>query len=193
MHEKNTPPIHRAKRSRLVCRVANWLFDRAGWNLVGTIPEEKKLILVIGPHTSNWDFVFGALAMLALDIRLHFLAKQSLFFRPMGFLMKALGGIPVNRSRPEGIAEETASLVRQSEVLILAITPEGTRSKVEKLKTGFSRIAHEVPCPLVPVLFDFGNREIRLLAARRAGLPEEDAMELRKLFASVTPKNPSNF
>lgn len=198
---ENRPPVnaaavpagHRAYRPRWVRRFAGWLFGRLGWAISGEIPAEERLILVVGPHTSNWDFLVGVLAMLALDIRLHFLAKHSLFAPPLGTLMKALGGIPINRSRPEGFATDAAALIADSDELILAITPEGTRSRVEKLKSGFSRIAAAVPCRFVPVLLDFGAREIRLLPPRSAGEPREDADAVRRLFATVSPKNPANF
>ena len=151
------------------------------------------MILVIGPHTSNWDFIVGVLAMLALDIRLHFVAKHTLFIMPLGPIMRALGGIAINRSRPEGFTEQTAAQIRGAGELILAITPEGTRSRVGKLKTGFSRIARAVPCPYVPVLLDYGGREIRLLEPGVAGEPEADAVAVRKLFAEATPRRPGNF
>lgn len=151
------------------------------------------MILVVGPHTSNWDFVVAVLAMLAMDIRLHFLAKHTLFVGPLGAFMRALGGIPVNRSNPGGFAGDAAALISRSPELILAITPEGTRSPVKRLKTGFSRIASEVPCPLVPVLLDFGCKSIRLMEPRAAQLPEADECTYRQLFAGVAPKRPKNF
>ena len=189
-----TPDYHRAGRPVFVRRFACWLFKRMGWTLEGSVPCDRKLILVVGPHTSNWDFVICVLAMLSLDIRLHFLAKHSLFKKPLGTVMTALGGIPINRSKPEGFVDETAGLIRKKDELILAITPEGTRSKVSKLKTGFSRIAREVPCPLMPILLDFGKKEVLLMDARDSSpSPEQDALIYREIFTGAKGKNPYNF
>lgn len=191
---RQTPTYHRAGRPLLVRQFASWLFHRMGWKIEGEIPRERRLILAVGPHTSNWDFVVAVLAMLALDIRLHFLAKHSLFRQPLGWVMTALGGIPIDRSKPQGFTEETAARIRQSENLLLAITPEGTRSRVAKLKTGFSRIARSVPCPLMPVLFDFRNRTVQLLESRLPGeSPEQDGEDFRALYNTVQGKIPENF
>lgn len=188
----HTPDRHRARRPALVINTANWLFGKIGWQLEGRIPNDKRLIIVVGPHTSNIDFFIGVLAMLALDIRLCFLAKHSLFVQPFGFILKSLGGVPINRSQPEGFVGEVVGLIRQADGLILAITPEGTRKKVTRLKTGFSRIAGEVPCPLLPVLLDFGGRVVRILEPRPAQTPETDAESYKILFGTVVAKNPDN-
>jgi len=188
------PEIHHANRSRWVVRFAGWLFTHCGWKLIGEITAERKMVLVVGPHTSNWDFVIAITAMLALDIQLHWLGKHTLFRKPFTSLMKNLGGIPVNRSRAEGFAEQTAEHIRNADTLILAITPEGTRSKVARLKTGFSRIARETPCPILPVTFDYARKEIRLFPLFAATDDSEgDAASVRDIFATATAKHPAKF
>jgi len=139
---------------RLILTVARWSF-------AGTIPDVSKGVIV-APHTSNWDFVIGAAAMLALDLDARFLGKHTLFKGPLRPLMLLLGGIPVDRSQPgSGVVEEMGERMRSADRLILALAPEGTRSSVEKWKTGFHRIALLGGVPIMPVTFDYGRREIR--------------------------------
>lgn len=190
----SVPDIHRAGRWRPVRWLGRALCRLGGWRVSGEIPPERHLILAVGPHTSNWDFVVGVAAMLALDIRIHWLGKHSLFVPPLGWLMRVLGGIAVDRSRPEGVAEQTAERIRCAPQMLIAITPEGTRSPVAQLKTGFSRMAWFIPCGVVPVTFDYRTREIRLHPGFDVTAdPVADAGRLRKIFADVAPRRPENF
>ena len=188
------PPCHRAGRPALVQGLGRWLHRLSGWQLVGAIPEHPKLILAVGPHTSNWDFLVGIVAMLALDLRVHFLAKHTLFRWPVAGLLRALGGMAVDRGNATGIAEQIGSQLRDAEQLVIAITPEGTRKKVPRLKTGFVRIARAGNCPVQPVTFDFARRIIQLHEPFFPGAdPEGDAQEVRAIFAGATAKRPANF
>jgi 1-acyl-sn-glycerol-3-phosphate acyltransferase len=139
---------------RLILRVASWGFD-------GEIPNLSKGVIIVAPHTSNWDFVIGAAGMLALDLELRFLGKHTLFEGPLGFMFRGLGGIPVDRSQPGSIAEDTAARFEDEEQLLLALAPEGTRGKVDHWKTGFHRIAHAAGVPIIAVALDYGTRTIR--------------------------------
>ncbi|MCK9505077.1 MAG: 1-acyl-sn-glycerol-3-phosphate acyltransferase [Porticoccaceae bacterium] len=188
------PGHHRAYRSAWVRRLANAVFCAAGWRLRGEVPDDNKMVLVVGPHTSNWDFVVAMVAMLALDINIHWLGKHTLFRKPLGRLMVWLGGIPVNRTKAEGFAADIAGELRRANQLLLGITPEGTRSPVAKLKTGFSRIARETPCPIVPVTLDFCRRELCIHPPMQASDDSEnDASLVRQIFATAQPRNPANF
>jgi 1-acyl-sn-glycerol-3-phosphate acyltransferase len=201
MAEDNNDPFHSRTPHRLRAHRAAWLrglcgflFRTSGWRLVGDVPDASKVVLVLGPHTSNWDFIVGITAMLALDLDLHWLGKHLLFKKPVRGLMTWLGGIPVDRTNPAGFAEDIATRIRAQGRLVLVITPEGTRSKVAQLKTGFSRIASAVPCSILPVTMDFAKREISILPLMQATeLPEEDARKVREIFAAATPKRPENF
>ncbi len=140
---------------RAVLAVARWGFE-------GDIPNLSKGVIIVAPHTSNWDFVIGAAGMLALDLELRFLGKHTLFEGPLAPIMRGLGGIPVDRSRPgSGIVEEMAARFADEERLILALSPEGTRRSVERWKTGFHRIARAAGVPIIAVALDYGPRRIR--------------------------------
>ena len=112
------------------------------------LPKDGAGILIGAPHTSNWDFVF----MLAISWRAgfstKFLGKNSLFKKPFGPLMRALGGIPVDRANPAGLVEEIIGRVRAGERFYLVVTPEGTRGRSPYWKSGFYRIARETGLPL---------------------------------------------
>ena len=188
------PERHRAGRPRWLGALASRLFRHSGWGIEGQVPAEAKLILVVGPHTSNWDFAVGVTAMLALDLRIHWIGKHTLFRQPFRGLMIWLGGIPVNRSSPEGFATQIARRLREVDHMMIAITPEGTRSRVDRLKTGFSRIAREARCPILPVTLDYRRRVITLHDPVVASSdPEGDAADIRALFAGAAPRNADNF
>ncbi len=134
----------------------------AGWGFDGEVPNVSKGVIIVAPHTSNWDFVLGVAAMLALDLKLRFLGKHTLFNGPLAPMMRGLGGIPVDRTQPgRGIVEEMAELFKKEEELLLALAPEGTRGSVDRWKTGFHRIAHAADVPIMPVALDYGLRRVR--------------------------------
>jgi 1-acyl-sn-glycerol-3-phosphate acyltransferase len=139
---------------RIILRIARWGFE-------GEIPNLSKGVIIVAPHTSNWDFVIGAAGMLALDLELRFLGKHTLFEGPLGFMFRGLGGIPVDRTQPGSIAEDTAARFEDEEQLLLALAPEGTRGEVDHWKTGFHRIARAAGVPIIAVALDYGTRLIR--------------------------------
>ena len=188
------PDHHRAHRPAVVRRFARWLLGSRGWHIQGGLPPARKLILAVGPHTSNWDFIVCVLAMLALDMRIYWLGKHSLFRWPVARLLVALGGIAVDRGNTVGVAEQIGQRLHDAEAMMIAITPEGTRRKVAELKTGFARIARAGGCPVLPVTLDFARREIRLHDLFEPGdNPERDALRLRDIFAGAAPRHPDNF
>ena len=135
-----------------------------GWRIAGSIPDEPKLVIIVAPHTSNWDFVVGVAAKFALALRVVFLGKDALFHFPLGALMRRLGGVPVDRSAPHDVVNEMLRRFAATERLVLAIAPEGTRKRVERWRTGFYHIAHGANVPIMPVALDWGSHTVRILA-----------------------------
>jgi 1-acyl-sn-glycerol-3-phosphate acyltransferase len=131
-----------------------------GWRIVGELPHESKFVAIVAPHSSNWDFPVGVMAMLALDLDVHWFGKESLFRWPLGPVLRRLGGRPVRRETPDGVVAEIASAVRASDHFILALAPEGTRKRVAAWRTGFYRIAEQAGVPIVPVTLDWSRREV---------------------------------
>lgn len=130
---------------RLIAQVY-WAFSR--WNLV-TEPAPTRPTVVLGaPHTSNWDFVLMLGIAWRLKMRFRWLGKESLFRGWRGPIMRAIGGIPVDRSNPAGVVDALVSRIRNGDVFGLVVTPEGTRAGAARWKSGFYRIAREAGLPV---------------------------------------------
>jgi len=117
-------------------------------------------VLIGAPHTSNWDFILMLLAMLILRLEVHWMGKDSLFAFPFGGFMKWLGGIPIDRSSNHNTVDQIIMQFEQHDELIVLVPPEGTRSKVEKWKTGFYHIANGADVPILLGFIDAGKKEM---------------------------------
>ncbi|MCV6614984.1 MAG: 1-acyl-sn-glycerol-3-phosphate acyltransferase [Cellvibrionaceae bacterium] len=164
--------------SRWVGRVLLRLF---GWKLVGALPNEKKIMVALAPHTSNWDFVVAMPAIMGIGVKISYLMKKEAFFWPMAGIWRWLGGIPTDRSSPEVVVSQVADWYQSHEKCWVAITPEGTRAKVDKWKTGFLRIAHRAEIPVVVIAFDGPGKQIVIdgKVFYSQGNYEQEAEELR--------------
>ena len=111
----------------------------AGWKIEGNFPDCAKMVLIVAPHTSNWDFPVGLMAKFSLRLACRFIAKQSLFWWPLCAFLRQVGGLPVDRAVAGDLVGQTAAKFKERASLVLVITPEGTRSRVEKWKSGFHR------------------------------------------------------
>jgi len=172
----------------------NYLFTIMGWKISGGFPENlKKYIIAVAPHTSNWDFFVGVAARSILRIqKARFLGKSTLFKPPFGFVFRWLGGYPVDRSKSEDKVAQAVALFNAHDEFILAIAPEGTRKKVERLKTGFYYIARNAGVPIIPVGFDFKEKLIKIGEPLYPGEHiDSDMLILRDFYRKVTGRNPA--
>jgi len=161
------------------------------WRVVGQLPDLSKLVIIVGPHTSAWDLIVGLAAKLALHIEATFLAKHTLFFWPLGSLLRSLGGIPVDRSGSHDVVDQMAQHFDESEELVLVLAPEGTRRHVEHWKSGFYYIAQRARVPIVPAALDFENRRIRFgPPLEPAGDPQAEVAVLRRFIDQAGARNP---
>lgn len=134
------------------------------WRIEGDIPERiSKYVIVVAPHTSNWDFFLGVATRGAKGFHSNYLGKSSLFNSPFGFFFKAMGGIAVDRSKSTNLVDQVVLEVNRRKKFGLAIAPEGTRKKVAQWKTGFYYIAVKAGIPIIPVQLDWGKRVVRFL------------------------------
>jgi 1-acyl-sn-glycerol-3-phosphate acyltransferase len=133
-----------------------------GWTIIGELPKDKKYLVIVAPHTSNWDFFICLCARFIVGVRVNFLAKSQLFFFPFGLFLKAVGGAPVDRSKKGNHVEKVVELFRTSDELRLGLAPEGTRSPVTRWKEGFYHIACQAHIPIVMIGPDYASREIRI-------------------------------
>ena len=132
-----------------------------GWSIEGEIPDRPKFVIAVAPHTSNWDFIVGVAAMFALDLKLAFLGKHTLFRGPFGIVMRWLGGIPVDRSSPHGVVGDAVAEFERSDARLLAIAPQGTRKPTRRFRSGFLHIARGARVPIILATLDWGARVVR--------------------------------
>jgi 1-acyl-sn-glycerol-3-phosphate acyltransferase len=180
--------------SRFAPVLARRLLALAGWRVAGELPACPRFVLIEAPHTSNWDFIFAVLAMFATDLRVSWLGKHTIFRFPLGPLLRWLGGEPVNRSATHGTVGTAIEHFRTRPQWVLALSPEGTRRKVEQWKTGFHRIAVGAGVPIVPVWIDYQARQIGI-GARFSPGPDEaaDVAALHGLFHKEMARHPERF
>jgi len=165
-----------------------------GWSFEGRIPDVPKMVLIVAPHTSNWDFLTGLWAKLALRLKASFLAKHTLFWWPLGPFLRAIGGIPIDRSHARGVTEDAVRALRESERLVLVIAPEGTRSKTERWKSGFHRIALAAAVPILVVSFDYGKKVIRLgPLVHPSESYDDDLRAIRSHYSADMAARPESF
>ena len=160
-----------------------------GWRVEGEVPNLPKFVIAVAPHTSNWDFVVGAAAMFALDLRLAFLGKHTLFRWPFGAFFRWMGGIPVDRSSPHGVVADSVAAFSRMDRRILAIAPEGTRRNVGHFKSGFLQIARGAGVPVVLASLDYAAKAVRLGPWFEPGEDvEADRRRTEAFFAPVRGK-----
>lgn len=142
--------------------LAKLLFEKVwGWQVVGPIPVIPKYLIVVAPHTSNWDFLIGVLFRHYTDgFEPRYLAKKELFVWPIGYFFKALGGYPVERSKNTNFVDSLVHVFNTNEKFVTTITPEGTRKYNQKWKTGFYHIAKKANVPIVTVAFDYATKRV---------------------------------
>ena len=166
--------------------VSRAVLGLCGWNIEGDFPPAPKMVCIVAPHTSNWDFIVGILAVFAIGIRVRFFAKHTLFRGPLGWFMRWCGGTPVNREAPQGLVPQAVEAIEKADKVFLAITPAGTRSSTKPWKSGFYHIAVAARVPIFPVIFDGPNRAIRFLPAfEPSGDYEADLPKLLAMYAGV--------
>ena len=164
-----------------------------GWKIVVDDPGVDKYLLIVAPHTSNWDFPLGVLISRAIKLKAHFIAKHTVFRKPFGWIFRSLGGIPVYRGQGRNLSDQMAEYFRTRDHFILAITPEGTRSKLDHWKTGFYHIARAANVPVVMGFLDYGRKEAGIGGAfMPSGSMDECFEKVRAFYADRRAKKPEN-
>lgn len=147
-------------RNRFLARMGRWGLNCLGWRVKGKFTDARKLMVIVAPHSSNWDWIVGVCALWGLEMRFSYLIKDAAFIWPLSILIKKTGGIPIDRSNPDGIVDQVVGEFDKADQLYYAITPEGTRKEVKHWKTGFLRVAYKARVPVVPVSIDYSRKEI---------------------------------
>lgn len=185
------PPRVPSRRRPFARALGLFILRVMGWRWTGGFPDHPRMMLIGAPHTSNWDGVVGLAAAAACQIDVRVMAKAELFRFPFGGLMRWLGVVPVDRDAPGGLVEQAIAKLSGPAPFTLGITPEGTRSLVDRWKTGFHRIAVAAEVPIVVVGIDWGRKEIGVHGAfMPSGELAADLDVVSKILADVRGKHP---
>lgn len=166
-----------------------------GWKVDITAPDYSKCIICVAPHTSNWDFILGELAIMSVGRKSGFLMKSSWFIFPLGYFFKSIGGIPVNRGNKKGsLVEMLIDKFNNEQRLVIAITPEGTRKKVDNWHTGFLHIAYDAKIPIVLGVIDAQNKQIIVRDTfDTTGNVHQDLLAIKKYYRGFVGIKSNNF
>lgn len=141
-------------------KLARFIFWLVGWEVDKTTPEGiDKCVVIVGPHTSNWDFIIGRLAFMSYGVNGKYLIKKEAFVPVIGWFLKKIGGIPVDRSKKTNFTDEAAKLFNESDNLYMVFSPEGTRSYNPNWKKGFYYIAMKAKVPIYICYMDYKNKK----------------------------------
>lgn len=176
--------------------IAKFIFHTLfGWKTVGLLPTDiKKYILIGAPHTHWQDFLLGLAIKISQNSPANFIGKASLFKPPFGFIFKALGGTPVDRSKSANRVDAIIDIFNSREQFILALSPEGTRKRNDKWKMGFYHIAKGANVPVVMMTFDFGKKQVELTEPYYlTDNMEKDLNFIYDFYKGVKGKIPENF
>ncbi|MDQ3234566.1 MAG: 1-acyl-sn-glycerol-3-phosphate acyltransferase [Pseudobdellovibrionaceae bacterium] len=179
-----------------LARLVGYLLRLAGWQVVGELPSHKKYIVIIAPHTSNWDF------FVALALGLHWKAmrktiwfgKHTIFVGVIGRFLRSLGGIPIDRSHPHRVVTQTIEAINKREELILALAPEGTRKWTDHWKSGFYLIALKTHLPVALAFIDYKNKKVGVGPVLHfTGQHEADWDAIRNFYRKEWARFPADF
>jgi len=174
-------------------RIARLVLKIGGWTPVGELPTEAKVIFIAAPHTSNWDGWWLMVYRIALDIDIHFLAKHTLFWWPLGTVLRALGAMPIDRTASRSTVQQVVDEFAARDRFWFALSPEGTRKWQPFWKTGFYRIAKAAGVPLVLGFIDYEKKQlgvgITLPAERNLAA---DLQSIRQFFEPLQGRIPAN-
>ena len=175
-------------------RLSQFILKRMGWKIGNVLPEVPKCVIVVAPHTSNYDFILGKLAYTAIGRTANFLIKKSWFVFPFNIFFNSIGGIAVDRDRKTSITDKLAIEFERRDKFQLALTPEGTRKRVKKWKKGFYFIAMKAQVPIVLVALDYGKKTVSFLDTfYPTGDFDGDIKIIRSNYNHIEAKHPDQF
>ncbi len=131
-----------------------WVVRRLGWSIIGSMPDDPKLVMIGAPHTSNWDFFLFLAALHHFDLTVRFMIKDGLMVWPASWFFGRLGAIPVETASPHSLVEAAVNVFDESDRMLLVLSPEGTRAKAKGWKSGFWRIADAADVPVTMTFID---------------------------------------
>lgn len=180
----------------LRAKFCGWLLRRMGWKTIGGPMKEKKAIVLGVPHTSAADFIISYLFYTQFDKEAHVMIKKEFFFWPVGWFLRSVGCIPVDRSSAAAMVKSLIGEMAKADTFHLAIAPEGTRKATKKWKTGYHLIAKEVGCPVYAGFFDWGRKEVgcgEIFPLTDDARADTDRLQAHYEKMGLRGKNPEGF
>lgn len=175
--------------------ISRFILKIIGWKVTGEFAHGlKKTITIVLPHTSNWDFPLGMLTQWSTDQKIGFVIKKSWIETPIiGLLLKKMGATPIDRSKNNNLVDSLVKSYTEEDELNICFTPEGTRKRVTRLRTGFYHVARKANIPIVMVKFDYKNKVIEFREPFYPTKDQEHDFEIiEAYFKNVQGKNPEN-
>lgn len=170
------------------------LLHTAGWRIQGTLPNLSKFVIIGGPHTSNWDFPLTIGIIFGLGIDVSWMGKHTFVDGPFGRILRAMGGVAVDRRASSGVVGQMVAEFEQRQHFILALSPEGTRSKVKRWKTGFYHMANGAGVPIVPIAVDYPDKLVVIMQPfMPSGDLEVELPKIQQMYAGFRGKKPDKF
>ena len=189
--ESQIPERLRGSRSKILRKIARFGINISGWTIKGNIPNQERIVIIAAPHTSNWDFILAMLAIFGLNIKVRWLGKNSIFKPGFKLFFEWLGGIPVYRDDPSTLIEKVVNIVKKEKSIVIAMTPEGTRKKVKRWKTGFLRIAKQTQSKILLISIDAPTKSIEIgKIFNPSGNSEEDLAYIQNYYSAFRGINP---
>lgn len=166
-----------------------------GWSTTGSIPPEiKKCVVIVAPHTSNWDFFIGFFGYMTIGVDARYLIKKEAFIFPLGPILKSLGGIPVDRTRSTNVVQQVGEMFRNEKELVITITPEGTRSLVHHWKRGFYYIAEHAKVPILLGILDYRKKVVGIgPVIYPTGNYDQDIKQIEAFYKDAVARHPEKF
>jgi 1-acyl-sn-glycerol-3-phosphate acyltransferase len=187
----HTEPARRLRAGRITSTVGALILRLRGWSVQGELPPVEKAVVVAAPHTSNWDLLYMLAVSWVLGVRPSWLGKREIFGWPLGWLMRRLGGVPIDRSVRANVVEQVVQRFAASDRLFLVVPPSGTRSRAAHWKSGFYFMALGAGVPIVCAYLDYRRKVGGIGPTIEAtGDVAADMQRIRELYAGVTARYP---
>lgn len=169
------------------------LLRLGGWTLVGEPPRgHTHMVMIAAPHTSNWDYVWMVAVAWAYGVRINAVGKKSLFWFPLGLLLRWLGLIPIDRRGGLGLVDQLAAAMRAAPAMLLAVPPSGTRKKTDRWRSGFYWVAHKAQVPILLGFLDYGSRRTGVMGTLEpTGDVRADMDRIRALYTGMAGRVPA--
>ena len=186
------PPRVPQRRRPIFARLCRLTLRLMGWRVrLDEFPNVPKAMFIAAPHSSNWDFVVLILVVYSLGLHASWLGKHTLFKGPLGKLFYAMGGIPVDRSAPEGVVEQIVAEYRRRDAMFFALAPQGTRRASAPFRRGYHRIARGADVPLLLAAIDYPSRTVAAgMTFELTDDAESDTQKLEAYYRQFQGRNP---